>query len=238
MLLCSLELNGHVTERGRGPNDVCRDCDGLGCKCKQQCTPAPNLEGLPSTLFPAARAQIEFQSGQAMAEVERETHKEDCTSLAIKEASKSAGWALATSGILVSVANGLSPAFQRALGVSGKAALVVSSTLTACPRRSRGCQMLHDEPAAPRKLRRGPDPNWSPALLRQRDHRGPCERKHSIIRRARPCHVSPEAPPPCPQHVSIPAIARPERSRPPRTAPRMVDAARSSACHRLPARKA
>ena len=77
-----------------------------------------------------------------MAEVERETHKEDCTSLAIKEASKSAGWALATSGILVSVANGISPAFQRALGVSGKAALVVSPTLTLRPRHSRAWHNL------------------------------------------------------------------------------------------------
>ena len=76
----------------------------------------------------AAPSQIELAQCASMAEVEREAHKDDCTSLAIKEASKSAGWALATSGIIVSIANGVSPAFQRALGVSGKAALVVSHT--------------------------------------------------------------------------------------------------------------
>ncbi len=57
---------------------------------------------------------------------ERQKHKEDCSALALKEASKSAAGALVASVAGVGLANSFSPGFRRALGTSGKAALVVS----------------------------------------------------------------------------------------------------------------
>ena len=115
----------------------------------------------------AAASQIEFAPRARMADVERESHKDDCTSLAIKEASKSAAWAIATSGILVSIANGLSPTFQRALGVSGKAALVVSHASLTDRLHSLGA-LPHSPLSCPGLRHPGShaDPNWLPALQR------------------------------------------------------------------------
>ena len=135
-----------------------------------------------SSQLPKPRSNCKLAS---MADVEREAHRDDCTTLAIKEASKSAGWALATSGILVSVANGISPTFQRALGVSGKAALVVSPTVTSCPRQSpnmhavRICRFRAYSQSAGDQTQ-----NWSPALLRQRDHQALQARMHVSFCRA------------------------------------------------------
>ena len=58
---------------------------------------------------------------------ERQKHKEDCEALALREASKSASAALVASGAGVFAANTFLPAFRRAIGTSGKAALVVRS---------------------------------------------------------------------------------------------------------------
>ena len=57
---------------------------------------------------------------------ERAAYQSDCVTQALINGTKAAGWALATAGILVSAANSLSPTFHRALGVSGKAGLIVS----------------------------------------------------------------------------------------------------------------
>lgn len=65
---------------------------------------------------------------------ERQRHKEDCSALALREATKSAVGALVASGGGVFAANSLSPAFRRALGTSGKAALVVSATSVHLPK--------------------------------------------------------------------------------------------------------
>lgn len=65
---------------------------------------------------------------------ERAVKVESCVTQALINGCKGAAWALATAGIIVSAANKYSPTFQKALGVSGKAGLVVSdltSTLTA-----------------------------------------------------------------------------------------------------------
>ncbi len=148
------------TRRGGWQTMSCLTAMGLASNCTHISKLQPR--GITKQALPSCPSRDRNSLEQAMAEVEREAHKEDCTSLAIKEASKSAGWALATSGILVSVANGISPAFQRALGVSGKAALVVRPTLTLSPRSSRACHSLQRDPSAPHELSRGPGPNWSP----------------------------------------------------------------------------
>lgn len=56
---------------------------------------------------------------------ERQRHKEDCSALALREASKSAAGALLAAAGGVFAANSFFPGFRRALGTSGKAALVV-----------------------------------------------------------------------------------------------------------------
>lgn len=56
---------------------------------------------------------------------ERQRHKEDCSALALREASKSAAGALVAAAGSVFAANSFFPGFRRALGTSGKAALVV-----------------------------------------------------------------------------------------------------------------
>ena len=57
---------------------------------------------------------------------EREQHKDDCVRQALVEGAKSSAWALATSSLLVGLANQYLPAFRTSLGVSGKTALIVS----------------------------------------------------------------------------------------------------------------
>ena len=56
---------------------------------------------------------------------EREQHKDDCVRQALVEGAKSSAWALATSSLLVGLANQYLPAFRTSLGVSGKTALIV-----------------------------------------------------------------------------------------------------------------
>lgn len=56
---------------------------------------------------------------------ERQKHKEDCSTLAVQAAAKSAMAALAVAGAGVFAANTFLPPFRRAVGTSGKAALVV-----------------------------------------------------------------------------------------------------------------
>lgn len=60
---------------------------------------------------------------------ERAVKQQDCVTQALINGCKGAAWALATAGIVVSAANKYSPTFRKALGVSGKAGLVVRSLL-------------------------------------------------------------------------------------------------------------
>lgn len=66
-----------------------------------------------------------YDNGVKELTAERQRHKEDCSNLAFREASKSSVLALLAAGSGVFAANTFSPAFRRALGTSGKAALVV-----------------------------------------------------------------------------------------------------------------
>lgn len=59
-------------------------------------------------------------------EEDRRQVQEQCTSEAATAGFKAAGAALAASAVAVGAANTYAPGFRRALGVSGKAALVVS----------------------------------------------------------------------------------------------------------------
>ena len=60
-----------------------------------------------------------------MSQTERDQHKSDCLREALIEGAKASAWALATSGLLVGLANQFLPAFRSSLGVSGKTALIV-----------------------------------------------------------------------------------------------------------------
>lgn len=71
-------------------------------------------------------------SGVKETSAERQRHKEDCSALALREASKSAAGALVAAAGGVFAANSLFPGFRRALGTSGKAALVVRNILGNC----------------------------------------------------------------------------------------------------------
>ncbi len=66
-----------------------------------------------------------YDNGVKELTAERQKHKEDCSTLAVQAAAKSAVVALAAAGAGVFAANTFSPPFRRALGTSGKAALVV-----------------------------------------------------------------------------------------------------------------
>lgn len=58
-------------------------------------------------------------------DAEREKHREDCVKEALVSGAKASAYALATSGLLVGLANHFWPAFRTSLGVSGKTALIV-----------------------------------------------------------------------------------------------------------------
>lgn len=53
--------------------------------------------------------------------------QEECVNLGIVAGAKAGAWALGVSGTLVGLSNTFWPAFRGALGVSGKAALIVST---------------------------------------------------------------------------------------------------------------
>ena len=57
---------------------------------------------------------------------EREQHKDDCVKESLIAGAKASAWALASSSLLVGLANQFLPSFRSSLGVSGKTALIVS----------------------------------------------------------------------------------------------------------------
>ena len=63
---------------------------------------------------------------KSLEELRKKTHKEDCVHQSLVAGGKAAGWALATAGAIVFMANQYLPAFRTSLGVSGKTALIVS----------------------------------------------------------------------------------------------------------------
>ncbi len=62
---------------------------------------------------------------KALEELRKQT-QQDCVQQSLVAGGKAAGWALATAGTLVFLANQYLPAFRSSLGVSGKTALIVS----------------------------------------------------------------------------------------------------------------
>ena len=88
---------------------------------------------------------------------ERDQHKDECLKESLIEGAKASAWALATSGLLVGLANQFLPAFRSSLGVSGKTALIVRLSKhddpaddheTRCPRIGVTCRDSEPYPFA------------------------------------------------------------------------------------------
>lgn len=71
------------------------------------------------------RTRIGMSKEKSLEELRKQT-QDECVRQSLAAGAKAAGWAFATAGTIVFLANQYLPAFRTSLGVSGKTALIVS----------------------------------------------------------------------------------------------------------------